>query len=77
MRSPCCVSVHPSVSVRLSVYPPTQMIEAYEAYDIASLSVCLAPQIFVRRLLRSLFCLFALAFRNFFGFLYDQRKAGD
>jgi hypothetical protein len=36
MRSPRCLSVYPSVSVHLSVYPPL----IFEMYDITLLAVC-------------------------------------
>jgi hypothetical protein len=67
MRSPCCLSVYPSmsvclfvypsVSVHLSIYTPTSIIlEAFEAYDAYSLSFCIPPN-FYRRLMRSPCCL--------------------
>jgi hypothetical protein len=34
MKSPCCLSVYPSVSVHLSVY--------FEAYEITFLSACIS-----------------------------------
>jgi hypothetical protein len=42
MRSPLCLTMYPSVSVHLSVYP-TKIFKAYMAYEIALLSVYPCP----------------------------------
>jgi hypothetical protein len=40
MRSPCCLSVYPSLSVHLSVHP-LLMFGAPETYEVNLLSACL------------------------------------